>query len=189
MFPIIRAAKEMIRVRGMPPLDDPTDTHITHHICWPHDVDMFLELNNGRALTLLDIGRFGLAARIGLIAAMRRRGWGLTMAGSSVRYRRRIRPFDRFEVHSRALCFDARFFYLEQASWRPDGECANHVLYRSAVTDRSGLVAPAVVMAEMGSDAPSPPIPDWVAAWCEADTLRPWPPVQIAEPDTAAPAA
>lgn len=76
---------------------------MTQHICWPHDLDFFLELNNGRAMSLHDIGRFAMGQRVGLIETIRREGWVLTMAGSSVRFRRRIRGFERFEVRSRAM--------------------------------------------------------------------------------------
>ena len=34
--------------------------------------------------------------RIGLVDLLREHKWGLTVAGSMVRYRRRIRPFARF---------------------------------------------------------------------------------------------
>ena len=73
---------------GSLPLDG---THVSRHICWPWDLDLWLELNNGRTLTLFDLGRMPLARRTGLEAALRAHGWGLTVAGVSVRYRRRIR--------------------------------------------------------------------------------------------------
>ncbi len=33
------------------------DTYISDHICWPWDIDILGELNNGRALSLFDLGR------------------------------------------------------------------------------------------------------------------------------------
>src|SRR3712207_8112527 len=39
------------RQRGAAPLDL-FGTHESHHVCWPWDLDVFGELNNGRALTL-----------------------------------------------------------------------------------------------------------------------------------------
>jgi acyl-CoA thioesterase FadM len=179
MYPFARMVKELVRHRNAAALP-PGGTHVSHHRCWPWDIDMWMELNNGRTLTLFDLGRIPLAARTGLVAALRANGWGLTMAGVSVRYRRRIRTFERFEMRSRALCWDDRFVYIEQAMFKADGECANHVLYRSAVTGRDGIVPPAQVMQAMGNDMPSPPVPDWVAAWIAADARRPWPPMQDA---------
>ena len=60
-------------------------------------------------------------------------GWGITVAGNSVRYRRRIRMFERFAMVSRLTGWDRRFFYMEQSIWK-GAECANHMLLRAAVT-------------------------------------------------------
>ncbi|MGJ8544026.1 MAG: acyl-CoA thioesterase [Sulfitobacter sp.] len=178
MFPFIRIIKDTYLASRQPPLTDLTETHISHHICWPHDLDFWLELNNGRALSLYDIGRTAMAQRAGLISVLRRERWGLTIAGSSTRFRRRIHGFERFEMRSRALCWDDRFIYLEQSMWKKNGECASHVLYRSAVTDKNGLIPPQRVLAALGQDIPSPPMPDWVAEWTRADSHRAWPPMQ-----------
>jgi acyl-CoA thioesterase FadM len=178
MFPFIRVAKDVFLARRQPPLEKLGDVHTSHHICWPHDLDMWLELNNGRALSLYDIGRIAMAQRGGLISAMRKNGWGLTMAGSCTRFRRRIRGFERFKMRSRPVCFDGKFIYIEQSMWKTTGECASHVLYRAAVTDKNGIVAPALVMQAMGQEGPSPEMPGWIAAWCAAEDKRPWPPMQ-----------
>jgi len=176
MYPFLRLAKEFYVHRNAPPLPL-TGVHVSRHICWPWDLDLWMELNNGRTLTLLDLGRLPLARRVGLIGTLKANGWGLTMAGVSVRYRRRVRMFDRFEIRSRCVGWDDRFIYIEQGMWRC-GDCANHALYRSAVTDRNGIVAPARVMEAMGRADASPPLPRWVAAWIAAEAERPWPPMQ-----------
>lgn len=180
MFPFVRLIKEVILASRQPRLEGLTEPHVSHHICWPQDLDVFLELNNGRALTLYDLGRIAMAQRVGLVAVLRREGWGLTMAGSHVRFRRRIRGFERFTVRSRAVCWDDKFVYIEQSMWKRSGECASHVLYRAAVTDRDGIVKPPRVLQALGLQAASPPMPDWIAQWIAADAARPWPPMQDA---------
>lgn len=177
MYPFVRMLKELWVSRNAPPLEI-TGTHISHHRCWPWDIDMWMELNNGRTLTLLDLGRIPLARRAGLIGLLRKNGWGLTMAGVSVRYRRRIRTFERFEMRSRLVCWDDKFIYLEQCMVRPDGEVANHALYRSAVTNRAGIVPPQTILDDLGLSRQQLPTPDWVQAWIDADAKRPWPPMQ-----------
>ena len=174
MYPFLRMANEVRRFRKAAPLAL-TEAHVSHHRCWPWDIDMWMELNNGRTLTLYDLGRIPMARRLGLIDAIRRRGWGLTVAGSCVRYRRRIRTFETFEMRSRAVGADHRFLYLEQSIWKPSGECANHAMYRTAVTGPNGIVPPAEVAAEMGI-AEMPTLPDYFQAWIAAEDARPWPP-------------
>jgi len=174
MYPFIRMTKELWKNRSAPRLPL-TGTHVSHHVCWPWDLDIWWELNNGRTLTLYDLGRIPMAQRMGMIPVLRARRWGLTMAGVSVRYRRRVRMFDRVEVRSRCVGWDDRFIYILQSMWKGEA-CASQALYRSAVTDRNGIVAPERVIAELGRDDQPPVLPGWVANWIEAEATRPWPP-------------
>ena len=178
MYPFFRMAYELWLARKLPPIDI-GETHVSHHRCWPWDIDMWMELNNGRTLTLLDLGRIPLGMRGGLFGALKKNRWGLTMAGCSVRYRQRIRTFERFEMRSRMVCWDDKFMYIEQAMVKANGTVANHALYRSAVTDKNGIVAPdRVIDALDRGDVINPPFPEWITAWIEADASRPWPPMQ-----------
>ena len=174
MYPIFRLTKEFIKFRKASPLSI-TGVHTSEHICWPWDLDLWMELNNGRTLTLYDLGRLIFAKRTGLISVLKRERWGLTMAGASVRYRRRVRMFDRITMHSRLAGWDQRFVYLEQSMWK-GGECTSHILYRSAITDSNGIVGTHRITVALGYDGPDLGMPDWVKAWSDADALRPWPP-------------
>ena len=176
MYPFVRMAKELFKYRHAPALDV-TGTHVSTHVIWPWDLDPWRELNNGRTLTLFDLGRLPLIVRTGLAAGVRGRGWYITVAGTNVRYRRRLTVFTRVEQRSRCIGWDGRFFYLEQSFWR-GSECASHMLLRAAVASKAGIVPPAQVAEALGHDAVSPDLPAWVTAWAEADALRPWPPVR-----------
>ena len=174
MYPMLRFAKEVIKARRAPRLGL-LGTHVSTHRCWPWDLDPWIELNNGRTLTLYDLGRFPMILRTGTIATLRENGWGITVAGSTIRYRRRIKAFQRFTMVSHSLGWDDRFLYIEQTMWS-GGECCNHMLLRGAITSAQGIVAPGRLMQAAGRDAASPTLPDWVQAWIAADAQRPWPP-------------
>jgi acyl-CoA thioesterase FadM len=150
--------------------------HISNHICWPWDLDLWLELNNGRTLTLYDLGRLVLFKRYGLLSLSKTKRWSMPMAGASVRYRKRIRVFERFEMRSRGLCWDDRFFYIEQSIWKKNGECAGHIVYRSAFADSTGIINPDKVIQALDVNVERPQIPNWIASWIEAENNRPWPP-------------
>ncbi|MGB3148637.1 MAG: acyl-CoA thioesterase [Paracoccaceae bacterium] len=176
MYPFVRMAKALWQARRQPPLGL-LDSHVSEHICWPWDLDLWVELNNGRTLTLFDLGRVPLGVRTGLSTHLVRQRWGLTVAGSSVRYRRRIRAFERFTMYSRCIGWDARFIYMEQSMWK-GGECANNLLIRSAVTSAKGIVPPAEVLKVLGHEGESPAFAPWVQAWIDAEAQRPWPPAK-----------
>ena len=144
----------------------------TPMIVWPTDIDVFFEVNNGRYLTLMDIGRFELGIKSGLLKALKRRKWQLAVAGSSVRYRKRMHLFQRFVIHSRMVAVDERWTYIQQIIKR-DGEWCVAALFRTAVTDKNGIVPTAEVAAELGRPYEQR-IPEWVTKWAESDEMRPW---------------
>jgi len=176
MYPVLRMALQLARHRNDAPITI-TDTHVSRHLCLPWDIDPWMELNNGRTLTLYDLGRVPMSRKNGLFKALQNNGWGLAVAGASVRYRKRIRMFDRITMRSRGVTWDDRFLYAEQSMWLSNGDCASHALIRSAVTDSKGIVAPARVAEAMGIAGPPPQVPDWIALWIVAEAQRPWPPM------------
>jgi acyl-CoA thioesterase FadM len=174
MYPFVRLTSETLKHLNRPL--DLFGTHVSDHICWPWDLDPWMELNNGRTLTLFDLGRMPLSQRLGMFRALRANGWGMTAAGTSVRYRRRVRMFQRVRMYSRLIGWDHRFVYVEQAMWRRD-EALNHILVRLAATDGNGILPPDRLIAAMGHPGtPSPALPDWLQAWIAAESLRAWPP-------------
>ena len=176
MYPYIRMAKELWTFRHAPKLSI-LEPHISTHRIWPVDLDPWRELNNGRTLTLFDLGRIPMSVRMGFKDVARARGWGITVAGNSTRYRRRVTLFTKLTQISRVVGWDARFTYIEQSFWR-GAECTSHMLLRSAFISKAGIVPPAEVLAALGQMQDSPPLPDWIDQWIEADALRPWPPLK-----------
>ncbi|GGW33531.1 thioeseterase [Gemmobacter lanyuensis] len=174
MYPYVRLAKEIWKARRAPRIGI-LDLHESRHICWPWDIDPWMELNNGRTLTLFDLGRVPMGVRMGLPEVAARNRWGMAIAGNSTRYRRRVTAFQRVTIRSRCLGWDDRFIYIDQTMWRGDA-CTTQMLARSAFTSAQGIVAPATVIAALGQDPVSPPLPDWVQHWIAADAHRPWPP-------------
>lgn len=174
MYPFIRMAYQ-VRLAKRASRLPLTGSHITRHRCWPWDLDFWLELNNGRTLTLFDLGRIPLAVRTGLTDVLRDQRWGMTVAGTTVRFRRRIRLFHRVEMCSRIVGWDDKFIYVDQTMWK-DGECTTQGLFRMAVTDKTGIVPPRRVAEAMQFTDTPPQMPDWVKSWIDADSTRPWPP-------------
>lgn len=174
MYPVLRFAGELLSHRRSPPLG-PFETHVSTHRCWPWDLDPWGELNNGRTLTLFDLGRTVLAQRTGLAATLSREGWSVTIAGASTRYRRRVTAMQRLQMRSRMLGWDDRFFYLEQSFWRR-GECTTHMLMRAAAVEAGRMVPIERLTRAMGLQDVDQALPDWVQAWADAERARPWPP-------------
>ncbi|MEL6775249.1 MAG: acyl-CoA thioesterase [Pseudomonadota bacterium] len=178
MYPYLRALGIVLTVRPDPAVA-PEAPSIVRTRCWPWDADMFLELNNGRHLTLFDLGRFSHGARMGLFGVLRRRGWGLVVGGAFVQYRRRIRLFQRFEIVSRCLARDEKWFYFEQTTRQGDKACSSALVRVAVVAGPRGTVPTQEVCEALGQPAWQGRMPDWATALASADRDRPWPPESL----------
>ncbi|GLQ35368.1 thioesterase [Amylibacter marinus] len=175
MYPFVRLALEYRRAKRQGRLTVDQTHECTLRI-WPQDLDVFNELNNGRILTLFDVGRLPFGWQVGLLDAMKENKWGLTMAGASVRYRRRVHLFDKVKIKTTAMGRDARFIYILQTMYRAE-EATSSILYRSALTDRNGIVPPQKFADYLGVPDWNPEMPEWAQNWIAAENTRVWPPV------------
>jgi len=173
MYPYCKAIKVLIQSKFRPGLkiDDESILHLRAGFT---DIDMYPEVNNGRHLTLMDLGRFDLAARTGLIGLVRRKNWGLVVGGASIRYRRKIPFFRKFTLSTRLLGHDDRWFYFQQTTSRHHKICSA-ALVKAGIRSSGGLVPASAVIKEMGVEDFSLNLPDWVNAWIAAEGKRPWP--------------
>ncbi len=170
MYPYLRLLRILASARSKPTLTL-LDESVLHYRAGPFDIDLFMELNNGRHLTLMDLGRFDLSARTGLWRVVRERKWVFVVAGASVRYRRRVPAFKRFSLHTRLLCADDRWSYFHQQIKRGDTVCSESLMRTGILANGKTIPMDEVALA-FEADVPRE-LPDWVAAWAEADKLRP----------------
>jgi acyl-CoA thioesterase FadM len=140
-------------------------------LVWPSDIDFYPEMNNGRHLTLMDLGRIDLAVRTGLFRLVHKNSWGFVAAGASVRFRHPLRPLRFFEMRTQALGHDGRWFYFLQETVQQGKTCSS-VLLRGGVRGKDGLVSANEILTAMDLSDWSPELPEWVQRWIEADELR-----------------
>ncbi|MDO4894707.1 acyl-CoA thioesterase [Moraxella sp.] len=179
MYPFIRLAKTVAKssyqaIKGK--TITPTDTSQVEFICSINDIDNFLEMNNGRILTLFDLGRNDFAIRSGLGKKLLTNRWGLVVAGSTIQYRKRVRLLDRIRIDTHIAAIDERWFYIEQVMYCNENP-ASQALLRTGVTNlMSGKTIPTKpVLEALGyPDLTITPSP-WVQAWIDADKLREFP--------------
>ena len=173
MYPYFKAIKVLLHSKFKPGLKI-YDESIVHLRAGFSDIDMYPEVNNGRHLTLMDLGRFDLAVRTGLIGFIHRKNWGLVVGGASIRYRRKIPFFRKFTLTTKLLGHDERWFYFQQTTSRQQKICSA-ALVKAGIKSSEGLVPASVVFKEMGIENGPSKLPDWVKAWIEAEGKRPWP--------------
>ena len=171
MYPFIRVFSTLQRAKSRPKLawDEvsvlPMSVHLT-------DLDIYREMNNARYLNAMEMGRWDIGVRTGLIDAMRKHKWFFTLAGCSLRYRKRLTFGQKFEVHTKIAAMDDRWIFMQQDLFR-DGIQHTGALLRTAVVSKRGVVPPEKVFEEMGLPWQHL-MPDWVLEWDKSDVARPW---------------
>jgi len=135
---------------------------------WPHDLDLNLHANNGRILTISDVGRLDMAVRAGLLMKCISRGWKPVVAATTVRYRKSLKPFRRYDLQSRILTWDEKWVYFEHRFVRK-GEVAVVIYVRGGFVGSKGMVPPEKLNALMGMNLEAPAHPEWLKQWQAAE--------------------
>ncbi len=96
-------------------LYDPCETHFWVN---PLDLDINLHMNNGRYLSIMDLGRMDLMFRSKMFAPLFRRGYYPVVVSQSIRFRRSLELGQTFRVVSQLDSWTTSDFYIRQIFWR-----------------------------------------------------------------------
>lgn len=155
---------------------EPTDASELAFRVWPNDLDVALHMNNGRYLTVMDLGRTDLMLRSGLLKVVLRRRLTPVVGAAAIRFRREMRPFQRYALETRIVAWQETMVVIEQRfrliSGPRAGQYAASALVRAGLYDRGAraMVPVATLFAETGREAPpSPPLSDAARALLDLD--------------------
>lgn len=133
---------------------------------WPHDIDLNLHMNNARYLSVMDYARMHLLARMRLLEHLIRARWTPLVGAVWMTYRRSLPLFAPFTVTSRMLCWDEKWFYMEQTFLGREGLVAVGWV-KAVLRDPGGNLDPQRVLEAIEPGITSPPVPEAIAVWNE----------------------
>lgn len=142
---------------------------------WPTDLDLSLHMNNGRYLTLMDLGRLDFLVRTGLWRPLLRHRWTPIASGIAIRFRREVLLFDKVHLETRLMTWSDVTVVMEQvirfASGPRAGQVASRALFKGGLYDRKSkaFVTIARLMHEIGVDEAAPPMTPDVEAFLKSD--------------------
>src|SRR5690348_4259470 len=99
---LLRMLRVLLHARFRPRVSPLDETSVAFRV-WVNDIDPLLHMNNGRYLTLMDLGRADAIIRNGIRGALRSRGWYSVVASETIRFRRSLDAFARYEMRTRLL--------------------------------------------------------------------------------------
>ena len=137
----------------------------------PNDLDIQGHMNNGRFLTLMDLGRIDLMIRTGFWKTSQKHRWIPLIGTAMISFKRPLNLFQCFELHSRIVCWDDKWCYIEQRFVRK-GRIITFAWTRGLFRGPSGNVSSAEVLAKSGYRLKSPPMPRALKLWVQSEKRR-----------------
>jgi acyl-CoA thioesterase FadM len=138
---------------------------------WPTDCDLNLHMNNGRYLTFMDLGRVHLLAQIGLLGGLVRRRWTPVLSAAEINFIRPVPPLRRFDLVTRLLTWDDKYFYIEQRFLAGGRLCAV-AMVKGLFLHRRTRIESRAVLEMLGLDLAAPDMPEAVRHWNDLSTLK-----------------
>jgi acyl-CoA thioesterase FadM len=130
----------------------------------PQDIDFNLHLNNARYLIFMDYGRIHLTAATGILDPVLKERWMPLVGSLSITYRRSLGLFARFSLTTRMLCWDEKWFYMEQVFRTGEGLAAI-AWVKGLFRAKDGNVPPQQIVDMVAPGAVSPLVPEALLQW------------------------
>ena len=138
---------------------------------WPSDLDIFNHKNNGKYLSLLDLGRFDILMRSGAWKALGKKNWYPVVVAETITFRKSLAPWMKFHIESQIVGWDAEAFYAEQR-FTVDGEIYASAIVRLRFLARPrGVVTPQMILEYLGEPARQVVLPQWISQWAKTVSL------------------
>ena len=154
------------RIAPLPPIGT-LETDAVELRVWPNDIDFNFHLNNARYLSVMDYGRVRLLARAGLLSPILQARWAPVVGAVWITYRRSLPLWARYRLATRLVCWDERWFYMEQTFTGKEGLVAVGWVKGALLELRSGpdspgssIVPPQQILDRVRPGMVSPPLPE-----------------------------
>jgi acyl-CoA thioesterase FadM len=158
------------RIRPLPRIGV-LDVDRIHMRVWPNDIDFNFHLNNSRYLSCMDYGRIHMLAANGILTHALQERWIPLVGSVDVTYRRSLDLFAAFELRSRTLCWDEKWFYMVQ-SFHSHAGLAAVAWVKALFRNQQGNILPQSIVDLVAPGFASPPVSESIKQWNEITKQR-----------------
>ena len=116
-----------------------------------------------------DLARYDLAIRMGLYRWVRKTKSAFVVAGSSIRYMHRVKPWRKSKVKTKLVGMDEHFFYFHQEIWQRNKKNVLPLLF-GLVSEKREPIPTKEVMTAMNLNIDQF-MEEWVEKWAKWDDL------------------
>jgi acyl-CoA thioesterase FadM len=151
------------RIRPLPRMGVLDEDRI-HMRVWPTDIDFNFHLNNSRYLSFMDYGRIHMMAANGILEHALRGRWTPLVGSVDITYRRSLDLFATFELRTRTLCWDEKWFYIEQ-SFHGQAGLAAVAWVKGLFRSKHANIPPQTIVDSISPQLESPSVSESLARW------------------------
>jgi acyl-CoA thioesterase FadM len=136
---------------------------------WPHDLDAFLHMNNGRYSQIMDVARVDWMMRKGILKHIKTNRWGAVLGGTMVRFNSALKLFQRYKVHTALSHWDEKWFYFEHKFESLEGKVMAVGVTRAGLIKKGKFINTALVVEMVDASLEIPLKPKSLDDWMIAD--------------------
>lgn len=173
MYPWLRLASVSASALKQPRVDLFEPTRVRLRV-WPDDIDGNLHVNNGRYLTLADLGCVTWFLRSGVLSRARRFHALPLVADSIAKFRRDLKLLQTFTIETRLVGWERRYIFLEHR-FLVEEHVTGLVAVRCVFKSGRRTVYPRELLSGLTERTQSPVLPAWLSQFsdsCEALTRQ-----------------
>lgn len=151
------------RIRPLPRIRVLEEDRIQMRV-WPNDIDFNFHLNNSRYLSCMDYGRIHMMASNGILDHALHEHWVPLVGSVDMTYRRSLDLWAKFELRTRTLGWDEKWFYIEQ-SFHSKAGLAAVAWVKGLFRNQQGNIPPQMVVDLVAPGTASPDLPEEFRHW------------------------
>jgi acyl-CoA thioesterase FadM len=147
---------------------DIKETSIISMRVFPTDLDLNFHMNNGRYLTIMDIGRTELVIRTGLHKLVIDEKLSAVASGININFFKPLAPFEKYELHTSVLTWDDSWFYLKQ-EFMNDNQIKASAIAKVIFLKKGKRVSPGYLLDKMGTNSTPPIAPEYFQSMLDSE--------------------
>ena len=117
----------------------------------------------------MDLARFNFIIRNKMFIHFKKNKIYAVAASEMIRFKKSLQLFQRFEIVTYLLGWDQKFFYFAHYFVSNNETYALSIVKGCFMRKTEGALSPHKVLPLFGHHGDSPPIPEWVNNWQQAD--------------------
>jgi acyl-CoA thioesterase FadM len=142
----------------------PLSESVLHLTVLPNDLDLNMHMNNGKFLSIMDLGRLDLLIRTDLAKVLFKHRWQPLVGAVNIRYKQSLLPFQRYRLRTKVIGWDEKWFYIEQRFERKNRTIAV-ALVKAVFRGPRKNIAPEDTLKLIHVNIDPPAMPDKVLKW------------------------